>query len=197
MSQAIAWENYETVAQLKNWFITHFPMGRLAVEVHQDSLDLINGTILVTTHAYRDINDPHPAASNIANGFKDAYPPHMRKFWVEDTVTSSYGRTILLLKESENTASRLEMEKTEYIPRAEVTMTMREATRDPWTVASAIDELGAQIMSGTTQDEPPRCAHGSMLWKEGTSAKTGNAYKGFTCSSKVRDNQCPAQWVAS
>lgn len=38
------------------------------------------------------------------------------------------------------------------------------------------------------------CKHGRMEWKSGTSAK-GNAYKGFFCPERDRNEQCKAQFV--
>jgi hypothetical protein len=41
----------------------------------------------------------------------------------------------------------------------------------------------------------PTCQHGPMAFKEGVNGKTGKPYKGFVCTEKNRDFQCPARWI--
>jgi hypothetical protein len=58
------------------------------------------------------------------------------------------------------------------------------------TLALVQDQLGGEIVESV-----PSCSHGRMLYKEGRSEKTGNTYKGYTCPSKVRKDQCKAVWL--
>ena len=51
-----------------------------------------------------------------------------------------------------------------------------------------VDELGAEIV-----DEVPICNHGAMVLKQGN--KEGKDYRGWVCSSKDRNEQCPAKWM--
>jgi hypothetical protein len=42
--------------------------------------------------------------------------------------------------------------------------------------------------------DAPTCAHGSMKWKEGVSAK-GNNYKGWFCAAPYGQTKCAAQFI--
>ena len=88
-------EDYEDVATLNKWFIANYPMGRSDISVI--SHDAEKGYILVQATLWRDATDPSPAVSNIAFGSRETYIPNMKKFYVEDTATSSLGRAIILL----------------------------------------------------------------------------------------------------
>jgi hypothetical protein len=44
--------------------------------------------------------------------------------------------------------------------------------------------------------EIPQCPHGSMVRKEGISAKTNRPYRGWTCPNKDRNDQCAPIWLA-
>lgn len=73
------------------------------------------------------------------------------------------------------------------------TLTGRSAITpiDPWTIKEAVGVV-EDVLGGTAM---PTCKHGYMLLKTGTSAKSGKPYKGWTCSSKDRKEQCDAQWI--
>jgi hypothetical protein len=51
-----------------------------------------------------------------------------------------------------------------------------------------VEQLGAEIA-----DEVPICNHGAMVLKNGV--KDGNEYRGWVCSSRDREAQCPAKWM--
>jgi hypothetical protein len=191
---------YETVAMLNRWFIENYPMGRTNIVVLQH--DVEKGYITCRAEVYRDINDAHPAATNVAHGFRDLYNPNMRRFYAEDIASSSLGRAISLLKGGQ-TATRDDMEKVEATPLASVTTQDLWATLDVKTyesegtaqsIANTLslvkDQLGGQVVA-----DVPSCSHGRMIHKKGKSEKTGNPYEGYTCPSKVRSDQCKAVWL--
>ena len=101
-------EDYETVAMLNRWFIENYPMGRTNIEIIYH--DPKEGFITCRAEVYRDINDAHPAVTNIAHGSRDLYNSNMRRFYAEDIASSSLGRAITLLKGGQ-TATRDDMEK--------------------------------------------------------------------------------------
>ena len=88
-------EDYEDVATLNKWFIANYPMGRSDISVI--SHDPVNGYILVQATLWRDSKDSAPAASNIAFGSRETFMTNMKKWYVEDTASSSLGRAIILL----------------------------------------------------------------------------------------------------
>jgi hypothetical protein len=122
----------------------------------------------------------------------------MKRWFVEDTVTSAIGRCAGLLLGSETRPTKQNMEQVETMPKAFVD----KIEEDPWskpfaedgfaTAATGIAEIVNQL-GGELIGEAPKCQHGHMLLKEGT-AKTGKPYHGYVCPEKLKANQCPAIW---
>jgi len=203
--------DYEDVATLNKWFISNFPLGRSDISVI--SHDPKEGYILIQATLWRDSSDNCPAVSNIAFGSRETYIPNMRKFYVEDTATSALGRAIILLKGSDKTATKDDMQKVEvksepnqyekklqerrYGSPGSKSAAVEDALRasfavenkqdDPqaWSVAEVVDQIGA-----STPNEPPACEHGHIL-KQGIS-KTGKPYYGYVCKGKVTEH---AKWA--
>lgn len=85
-------------------------------------------------------------------------------------------------------ASREEMEKVQRSTSAPADTWAAEPTPAGDAAALLARELGAQVI------EIPSCKHGEMLYKSGTSSKTGRPYSGYTCPSKDRKDQCDPRW---
>jgi hypothetical protein len=202
-------DDYEDVATLNKWFISNYPMGRSDLSVI--SHDPEKGYILIQATIWRDSKDAAPAVSNVAFGSKETYIPNMKKFYVEDTATSALGRAIILLKGSDKTATRDDMQKVESNPSfkeklesrqnmygkpgsksAQIETILRDSfaadKKEPepvaWSVGDVVAEIGASI-----PNEPPACQHGHIL-KEGIS-KGGKPYYGYVCKAK----ECPPNWA--
>jgi hypothetical protein len=202
---------YEDVATLNKWFISNFPLGRSDISVI--SHDPKEGYILIQATLWRDSSDNCPAVSNIAFGSRETYIPNMKKFYVEDTATSALGRAIILLKGSDKTATKDDMQKVEVksepntyekklqerrygLPgsksaavedalRASFAVENKQDDPQAWSVAEVVDSIGA-----STPNEPPSCEHGHIL-KQGIS-KTGKPYYGYVCKGKVTEH---AKWA--
>jgi hypothetical protein len=185
-------ENYETANSTIKRFWVEFPTGRINPVI--DEVDLVKGYIFVKTEIYRDYNDPLPTVVDYAYGNVAFYPEAMKKWFVEDSVTSSISRAIKLLSPSENRPSLEDMQRVEKL--AEVPYP--KSLDDVWVptevkhVGQALEELAEAIVTGQPGDK--ECQHGFMIRKEGISPKTGKPYKGWTCPSKNRDFQCRAVW---
>jgi hypothetical protein len=185
-------ENYETANSTIKRFWVEFPTGRINPVI--DEVDLVKGYIFVKTEIYRDYNDTLPTVVDYAYGNVAFYPEAMKKWFVEDSVTSSISRAIKLLSPSENRPSLEDMQRVEKL--AEVPYP--KSLDDVWTptevkhVGEALEELAEAIVTGQPGDK--ECQHGFMIRKEGISPKTGKPYKGWTCPSKNRDFQCKAVW---
>ncbi len=202
-------DDYEDVATLNKWFISNYPMGRSDLSVI--SHDPEKGYILIQATIWRDSKDAAPAVSNVAFGSRETYIPNMKKFYVEDTATSALGRAIILLKGSDKTATRDDMQKVESNPSfkeklesrqnmygkpgsksAQIETILRDSfaadKKDPepvaWSVGDVVDQIGSSI-----PNEPPACQHGHIL-KEGIS-KGGKPYYGYVCKAK----ECPPNWA--
>jgi hypothetical protein len=105
--------NYEDVNARITRFRAEFPMGR--IEAHIDHIDFENGRILVRALAFRT-DDPNelPAAIDYAFEHRATHGVN-RDFWVENAVTSAYGRAIGALTPSNARPTRQDMEKAEKL----------------------------------------------------------------------------------
>jgi len=198
-------DDYEDVATLNKWFIANFPSGRSDISVI--SHDPVNGYILVQATLWRDSKDEQPAVSNIAFGSRETYMPNMKKWYVEDTASSSLGRAIILLKGSNKTATKDDMRKVESEPIKNIygksgnsqliEMALRKSFADDAKPASepttwSVGDIAEALSSKPKQQE---CIHGLMILKEGT-AKTGKPYYGYVCSAP-KGEQCDAKWAVT
>jgi hypothetical protein len=196
--------NYEDVAaRIKRLHATH-PSNR--VETSIIDFNAAAGYILVECRIFREYEDEKPSAIDYAFGRVESYNPSMKRWFVEDTVTSAIGRAAGLLLGSETRPTKQNMEQVESMPAAFV----NKIEDDPWskpfgtvtvttteegftTAADAVSELQSQL-GAVLISEAPICAHGHMLLKEGVSPKTGKPYKGHVCVEKIKAKQCSAIW---
>jgi len=190
-------DNYEDVNARIKRFRQEFPSGRLIAEIVE--MDLAAGWILIKAEAYREFEDFVPSAVDYAYGNVATLTANMRKWLVEDTTTSAYGRCIGLLSPSDTARpTRQDMEKVEALP----------ATSDPWaslTITQVAKETGTtplltavadikEQLGGELVAAAPRCAHGTMIWAEGKAKSTGKPWAAYKCTERVRANQCNPQW---
>jgi hypothetical protein len=188
----IKFDEYEDVnARIKRFRIA-FPVGRIETDIVECDLD--KGYVLIRARAYREHEDLVPAAVDYAFGHQAFYRENMKRWYIEDTSTSAIGRCISLLIPAEvSRATAQNMEQVENGPIVDVWATVTPAPEgSAIAIGSAVEVLKAQLGSEITETIPG-CEHGRMLWKEGVSAKTGNAYKGWVCPSKTKP-QCPPRW---
>lgn len=203
-------DNYEDVNARIKRFRAEFPTGRL--EAFIEDIDIKTGYILVKALAYRTYEDEKPAATDYAFESRDGSRINAN-WWVENAVTSAYGRVIGCLTPSDARPTRQDMEKaksledrqkvasqaievglTAYETQVLTAKRETEELRNPVpSFAEAVEALQSGL-GGTQIKQPPTCEHGHMLEKSGKSDKTGKDYYGYTCPSKSRQNQCPAIW---
>ena len=178
--------NYEDVNSRIRRFQVAYPVGRIVTDVIQFNAE--KGHILVSAQIYREHEDTLPAAVDYAFGDASTFNASMRKFYVEDTVTSAIGRALSLVLETSHKPTVQDMARTKlaepqpekYIP------VMKED--DPWTIKTvAMPTTSAEavavvkdIIGGTTDKDVPRCEHGEMIWATGTS-KAGKPWGHFKC----------------
>jgi hypothetical protein len=190
-------DGYEDVAARIKRLHATFPTNR--VETSIVDFNAQAGYILIECRIYREYEDTKPSAIDYAFGRVESYNPSMKRWFVEDTVTSAIGRCAGLLLGSETRPTKQNMEQVETLPKAFVD----KIENDPWskpfsedgfaTAGSTIEEIATQL-GGELIAEAPQCKHGHRLLKEGTSPKTGKPYRGHVCIEKVKANQCPAIW---
>ena len=187
-------DNYEDVNARIKRFRAEFPSGRLVAYI--ESFDIEKGTILVRAEAYREYEDKEPSAIDYAFGNVATYPQNMRKWMVEDTITSSYGRVIGLLTPSLEHSSRptvQDMQKVETLPTDSDPWSTKASIEDMATMATAVLDISTQL-GGELVPETPRCSHGTMVWAEGTAKATGKPWAAYKCTERIRANQCNPYW---
>ena len=118
----------------------------------------------------------------------------MKRWYVEDTVSSAIGRAASVVLGSDEKPTRESMEQVETMPKTFI-------DEDPWnkpfieqgftTAAQAVEIVKEQIGSEIIE-ESPLCAHGHMILKQGE--KNGNPYRGYVCSERDKKQQCSAIW---
>jgi len=101
-------ENYEDVNARIKRFRAEFPTGRL--EAFIEDIDIKNGHILVKALAYRTYEDEKPAATDYAFESREGSRINAN-WWVENAVTSAYGRVIGCLTPSDARPTRQDMER--------------------------------------------------------------------------------------
>ena len=205
-------DNYEGNKERTDRWIATFPEGRL--ESHIINFDAEKGSILVQAKAWRNQTEIEPAGIDYAFGYLAAYNANMKRWFVEDTVTSALMRVMALVMGGTEKATRETMQQVE-------TMSTKVATADPkqeydyWTtkhgeipsfktedeltaaekaqtIGGAIQEVTAQL-GGEMLAEAPQCQHGHRVWREGVSAKNGKAWGNYSCVER-KPNQCDPVW---
>lgn len=189
-------EGYEDVAaRVKRWQVA-YPVGRIETEVTWH--DPIKGQVLVKAAVYREHEDNLAAAIDWAYGDITNYPASMRKWYLEDTVTSAIGRAISLVLETEKKPTKQDMAKVEYVnnkPFADKLaekITVPDVSDDLWTTktveapktsAEAVD-LVKDIIGGETDKDIPNCGCGKpRIFRSGTS-KAGKQWAAWDCCYK-------------
>ena len=186
-------DNYEDVNARIKRFRSEFPSGRLIAFI--EDIDIIKGTILVKAEAYREYEDTVPSAVDYAFGNVSTYPNNMKKWFIEDTITSAYGRVIGLLTPSLEHSSRptvQDMQKVETLPADPDPWSTKAAIEDMPTMATAVADISTQL-GGELVKEAPQCSHGHMVWKQAHEGAPKN-WGGYFCTERTKATQCTPNW---
>ena len=197
-------DDYETVSDRVARFQKLHLGGRIVTEVV--SLDNVKGEVLAKAEVYREHEDTQPSGVDYAFGIAATYPQSMRKFYVEDTVTSAVGRALSLILDTDKKPTREDMQKVKAHNEVKATIDEVKAKMsqtsgeyipvvkedDPWTIKAStmpptMGEAVAtvkEIIGGQTEKDIPRCPHGDMIWKTGQSG-AGKQWGHFKCRNAV------------
>jgi hypothetical protein len=188
-------DNYEDVNTRIKRFRAEFPAGRLIAFI--EDVNLKEGWILVRAEAYKEYEDHLPSAIDYAYGNVASLTQNMKKWVVEDTVTSAYGRVIGLLSPSDARPTRQDMQRVEALPASSdpwATLSITQIAHDTGTTAltTAVAEIQGQL-GGELVAAPPRCGHGTMIWKQAAAGSPKN-WGGYFCTEKTKATQCAPNW---
>jgi len=175
-------ENYEDVAtRIQRFWATH-PSGKIHTSIID--IDLIAGYVLVECRVYKEFEDHEPSAIDFAYGNVATFNAGMKKWFVEDTVTSAIGRAVGLVLGTDKRPTAQNMAQVEQHAEPKAVAWDAQEPEDPW--ANNAD-------AGNTTVPTPRCDHGARVWKVGKK-KDGNEWGGYMCQEANRDNQCSPVW---
>lgn len=194
-------QGYEDAAARVLRFHTLHPVGRIETSIINHNP--VQGLILVEARVYREHEDTLPAGIDYAFGERDSYSPSMRKWYVEDTVTSAIARCISLVIPTDKKATAENMAQVEYSEAKSAPKTFKEkldekvvlpVEDDPWTVkavepvanAAEAVALVQEVLGGVKLDKDiPHCTkchdNKPMTWKTGVSVKTKKPWANFNC----------------
>jgi hypothetical protein len=202
-------DNYEaSLARLTRWNTT-YPMGRIETRIVEFSAE--KGYVLVEAKAYRHYDDVVPAGTDFAYGYVSAYQPNMKRWFVEDTVTSAIMRVQQLVMGGAERSTREVMEQVE---KTSLTVANAEKDHDYWTtkfgdvpsfktageaeqsgvpsLGSSMDEIAKQL-GGELVKEAPQCSHGHMVWKQSHDGSP-KTWGGYFCTERTKATQCTPRW---
>jgi len=195
-------DNYEDVQSRVKRFQKQFPVGRIVTDVIQFDPD--KGHILVAASVYREHEDTLPASVDYAYGLASTFPLAMRKFYVEDTVTSAIGRALSLILESDKKPTREDMARVETPVAKKDSPSPMVNTWDEWLEEkpkkpeSTLEEaakLVAQQLDAKVLEVAPECEHGERYKKTGNS-KTGKPWAGWFCRGNASGaGFCEVIWI--
>lgn len=203
-------DNYEDVAaRIARLWATH-PTARVQTNIVDFNAE--KGYVLIQAQIFREYEDINPSATDYAFGNVATYNINMKKFFVEDTVTSAIGRAIGLLLGADKRPTRQDMEKVETVSAKVANSTADDY--DPWTkkfgdvpsyktaeeaeqsgipsLGSSMDEIKKQL-GGELVAEAPQCAHGHRIWKQAHEGAPKN-WGGYFCTERTKATQCAPAW---
>ena len=194
-------DNYEGNKERTDRWIKTYPEGRLEATIV--NFDPDKGSILVRAAAWRNQTEIEPAGIDFAFGYQAAYNANMKRWFVEDTVTSALMRVMALVMGGTEKATKETMEK---VNAADV--------YDPWTtkfgdvpsyktateaeqagipsLGSSMDEIAKQLGAELVQ-EAPQCSHGHRIWKQSHDGAP-KSWGGYFCTERTKATQCTPLW---
>ena len=201
-------DNYEASRErLERWLAT-YPNGRIETRIVEFSAE--KGFVLVEAKAFRKQADEQPAGIDYAYGYQGAYQPNMKRWFVEDTVTSAIMRVQQLVMGGAERSTKEIMEQVERTP-AKIANT---DSTDYWTtkfgdvpsyktaaeaeqsgipsLGSSMDEIAKQL-GGELVQEAPQCSHGHMIWKQSHEGAP-KTWGGYFCTERTKATQCTPRW---
>jgi len=210
-------DNYEASRErLERWLAT-YPNGRIETRIVEFSAE--KGYVLVEAKAYKGLNECDVAAHVVelpdgidyAYGYQGAYQPNMKRWFVEDTVTSAIMRVQQLVLGG---AERSTKEIMSQVEQKSTVVSNAEKDYDYWTTkfgdvpsykteaevhaagivtaADAISQIASEL-GGKLAEESPQCSHGHMVWKQAHEGAPKN-WGGYFCTERTKATQCQPRW---
>jgi hypothetical protein len=189
--------NYEDVNSRIKRFQAAYPVGRIVTDVIQFNAE--KGYVLVSAQIYREHEDTLPSAVDYAFGDASTFNASMRKFYVEDTVTSAIGRALSLILETSNKSTKQDMARVRTTTTKEYIPVVNED--DAWTIKTVAMPITSEeavatvkdIIGATTDKDIPNCLCGKQRILRTGTAKTGKQWAAWDCPFKASNYQVGQQ----
>jgi hypothetical protein len=202
-------DNYEASRErLERWLAT-YPNGRIETRIVEFSAE--KGYVLVEAIAWKHFDDVESAGNDYAYGYVGAYQPNMKRWFVEDTVTSAIMRVQQLVMGG---AERSTKEIMAQVETKSAVVANAEKEYDYWTTkfgdvpsykteaevhaagivtaADAISQIASEL-GGKLAEESPQCSHGHMIWKKSAEGSP-KTWGGYFCTERTKATQCQPRW---
>jgi len=196
-------DNYEASRErLERWLAT-YPTGRIETRIVEFSAE--KGYVLVEAKAYRTQNDEQPAGIDYAYGYQGAYQQNMKRWFVEDTVTSCIMRVQQLVMGG---AERSTKEIMAQVETKSAVVANADKQYDYWTTkfgdvpsykteaevhaagivtaADAISQIASEL-GGKLAEESP------LIWKNSAEGSP-KTWGGYFCTERTKATQCQPRW---
>jgi len=200
--------DYEPVEVRLEKFIKDYPSFRIATE-----LEVVEASrYIVKAYLYKDSSDSVAWATGYAEETVSSRGVNQTSA-LENCETSAIGRALANAgyapkgkRPSREEMSKVVAKKPEkpavqdVVPEQDYWTTpvneYMKVVDAPVTLEKAMENVAA-IMGTAEAAEVPQCKHGSMVWKEGHSAKTGKDWAAYQCTALGHagyEGKCPAIW---
>ncbi len=191
-------DGYEGNKERTDRWIATFPQGRL--ESHIIEFNAEKGYVLVQAKAWRNQTEIDPAGIDYAYGYLAAYPDKMKRWMVEDTVTSALMRVMALIMGNTEKATKevMAMVKSET-PAADYDYwTTKHGDVPSYATAAEAEQAGTPSFGSSEDsawkaDAVPSCLHGSMRWNQ-SKPDAPKSWGGYFCIEKIKEKQCSPRW---
>jgi len=200
--------DYEPVEVRLEKFIKDYPTFRISTE-----LEVVEATrYIVKAYLYKDVSDSVAWATGYAEETVSSRGVNQTSA-LENCETSAIGRALANAGYAPKGKRPSQEEMKKVVAQKPVKPALQDVVpeQDYWTTPvneymkvvdapvtldKAIENVAA-IMGTGEAAEVPQCAHGSMVWKTGHSAKTGKDWAAYQCTALGHagfEGKCPAVW---
>jgi hypothetical protein len=191
-------DNYEGNKERTDRWIKTYPEGRLEATII--NFDADKGSILVRAAAWRNQTEIEPAGVDFAFGYQAAYNANMKRWFVEDTVTSALMRVMALVMGNTEKATKEVMSLVKsQTPAADYDYwTTKHGDLPSYQTAAEAEQAGTPSFgssddSAWSADAVPSCSHGTMRWNQ-SKPDAPKSWGGYFCTEKTKEKQCTPRW---
>ena len=183
-------DNYEGNKDRNNRWIATYPEGR--IEAYVVEFNAKEGYVLVQAKGWRNQIEIEPADIDYAYGFLAAYPDRMKRWFVEDTITSAKMRVManLLGGTEKATAEVMALVKSETPANDYDYWTTKHGNVPSYQTREEAEEIKDTVWTAETV---PACSHGSMRWNQ-SKPDAPKPWAGYFCNEKIKEKQCKPTW---